>query len=84
MKRKPAEINTGLWLSIKSETTCKNSAHLDEKKKQTKIRHRMVMLEGLQLEFIVKDSFLFQQMARIDCAENGATVTNISWSAGKQ
>ena len=48
-KRKPAERNTGLWLSIKSETTCKNSAHLDEKKKkQTKIRHRMVMLEGLQ------------------------------------
>ena len=33
MKRKPAEKNTGLWLSIKSETTCKNSAHLDEKKK---------------------------------------------------
>ena len=32
-KRKPAEKNTGLWLSIKSETTCKNSAHLDEKKK---------------------------------------------------
>ena len=31
-KRKPAEKNTGLWLSIKSETTCKNSAHLDEKK----------------------------------------------------
>ena len=49
MKRKPAEKNTGLLLSIKSETTCKNSAHLDEKKKQTKIRHRMVMLEGLQL-----------------------------------
>ena len=48
-KRKPAEKNTGLWLSIKSETTCKNSAHLDEKKKQTKIRHRMVMLEGLHL-----------------------------------
>ena len=33
MKRKPAEKNTGLWLSIKSETTCKNSAHLEEKKK---------------------------------------------------
>ena len=49
MKRKPTEKNTGLWLSIKSETTCKNSAHLDEKKKQTKIRHRMVMLEDLQL-----------------------------------
>ena len=49
MKHKPAEKNTGLWLSIKSETTCKNSAHLDEKKKQTKIRHRMVMLEGLHL-----------------------------------
>ena len=32
-KHKPAEKNTGLWLSIKSETTCKNSAHLDEKKK---------------------------------------------------
>ena len=26
--------NTGLSLSIKSETTCKNSTHLDEKKKQ--------------------------------------------------
>ena len=49
MKRKPAEKNTGLWLSIKSETTCKNSAHLDEKKKQTKIRHRMDMPEDLQL-----------------------------------
>ena len=49
MKRKPAEKNTGLWPSIKSETTCKNSAHLDKKKKQTKIRHRMVMLGGLQL-----------------------------------
>ena len=36
MKRKPAEKNTGLWLSIKSETTCKNSAHLDEKKNRPK------------------------------------------------
>ena len=34
MKRKPVEKNTGLWLSIKSETTCKNSAHLDEKKQR--------------------------------------------------
>ena len=32
-KRKPAKKNTGLWFSIKLETTCKNSAHLDEKKK---------------------------------------------------
>ena len=35
-KRKPAEKNTGLCLSIKSETTCKNSAHLDEKKNRPK------------------------------------------------
>ena len=35
-KRKPAEKNTGLWLSIKSENTCKNSAHLDEKKNRPK------------------------------------------------
>ena len=28
--------NTGLWLSIKSESTCKNSAHLDEKKNRPK------------------------------------------------
>ena len=48
-KRNPGEKNAGPWLSIKSETTCKNSAHLDEKKNQTKIRHRMVMLRGLQL-----------------------------------
>ena len=41
--------NTVLRFSIKSETTCKNSAHLDEKKKWTKIRHRMVMLRRLQL-----------------------------------
>ena len=40
---------TGLWLSVKSESTCKNSAHLDEKKKQNKIWHRMVMLRRLQL-----------------------------------
>ena len=43
--------NTGLWFSKKLETTCKNSAHLDEKKqKQTKIRHRMDMLWRLQLQ----------------------------------
>ena len=28
--------NTGLWLSVKSESTCKNSAHLDEKKNRPK------------------------------------------------
>ena len=28
--------NTGLWLSIKSESTCKHSAHLDEKKNRPK------------------------------------------------
>ena len=37
---------------MKSETTCKNSAHLHEKKK-TKIRHRMVMLRRLQLQVCV-------------------------------
>ena len=42
------EKNTGLWLSMKSESTCKNSAHLDEKK-HTKIRHRMAMLRRLQI-----------------------------------
>ena len=31
-----SEKNAGLWVSIKLETTWKNSAHLDEKKKQTK------------------------------------------------
>ena len=41
--------NTGLQFCIKLETTCKNSAHLDENKikKQTKIQHRMVMLRRL-------------------------------------
>ena len=61
-KHKPAEKNTGLWLSIKSETTCKNSAHLDEKKKQTKIRHRMVMLEGLQfISWFIRSSLKDQK-----------------------
>ena len=33
-KRKPAKNNTGLWFSMKLETTCKNSAHLDAKQKK--------------------------------------------------
>ena len=35
-KRKPAKKNTVLGFSIKLETTCKSSAHLEEKKRRPK------------------------------------------------
>ena len=57
-----------LWFSKKLETTCKNSAHLDKnktKQKQTKIWHRMAMLQRLQ--FIVFWSIKKQESGCFTC-----------------